>query len=305
MLVLIALSLLIGVLLGLLGGGGSILTVPVLVYLAGLSAKNAIITSLIVVCLTSLIAVVNHARRGKVCWTTGLAFGLTGMIGAFLGGRLAAYVPDSLLLVLFAVIMLAASLSMLRNQKTPKPLQPNRLPLQKPCPQHLPLIALMLDGFLVGSVTGLIGVGGGFLMVPALNNLAGLPIHAAIGTSLFIMVIQSSAALAGHANHMTIDLFITALFSAFAIIGSFIGSSLSGKIPGQHLKRGFGILVFILGCFLLYREINPPMMAQIKDLVIRHQDFILGASTILAIMLSYRLWLWTHTLQKNNDRNQT
>jgi len=300
MLVLIALSLLIGVLLGLLGGGGSILTVPVLVYLAGLSAKNAIITSLIVVCLTSLIAVVNHARRGKVCWKAGLAFGLTGMIGAFLGGRLAAYVPDSLLLVLFAVIMLTASLSMLRSKKTPKPLPP-----LKPCPQHLPLIALMLDGFLVGSVTGLIGVGGGFLMVPALNNLAGLPIHAAIGTSLFIMVIQSSAALAGHANHMTIDLFITTLFSAFAIIGSFIGSSLSGKIPGQHLKRGFGILVFILGCFLLYREINPPMMAQIKDLVIRHQDFILGASTILAIMLSYRLWLWTHTLQKNNDRNQT
>ncbi|WAK01511.1 sulfite exporter TauE/SafE family protein [Methylobacter sp. YRD-M1] len=303
MLLLIALSLLIGVLLGLLGGGGSILTVPVLVYLAGLSAKNAIITSLIVVCLTSLIAVVNHARRGKVCWTTGLAFGLTGMIGAFLGGRLAAYVPDSLLLVLFAAIMLAASLSMLRNQKTPKPLS-TRLPL-KPCPQHLPLIALMLDGFLVGSVTGLIGVGGGFLMVPALNNLAGLPIHAAIGTSLFIIVIQSSAALAGHASHMTIDIFITALFSAFAIIGSFIGSSLSGKISGQHLKRGFGILVFILGCFLLYREINPPMMAQIKGLVIRHQDFILGASTILVIMLSYRLWLWVHTLPKSNDRNQT
>lgn len=304
MLLLIALSLLIGVLLGLLGGGGSILTVPVLVYLAGLSAKNAIITSLIVVCLTSLIAIVNHARRDKVCWSTGLAFGLTGMIGAFLGGRLAAYVPDSLLLVLFAVIILAASLSMLRNQKTLKPLKSARFPL-KPCPQHLPLIALMLDGFLVGSVTGLIGVGGGFLMVPALNNLAGLPIHAAIGTSLFIIVIQSSAALAGHTSHMTIDIFITALFSAFAIIGSFIGSSLSGKVPGQHLKRGFGALVFILGCFLLYREINPPMMAQIKDLVIRHQDFILGASTILIIMLSYRLWLWVYTLPKSNDRNQT
>lgn len=302
MLLLIALSLLIGVLLGLLGGGGSILTVPVLVYLAGLSAKNAIITSLIVVCLTSLIAVVNHARHDKVCWSTGLAFGLTGMIGAFLGGRLAAYVPDSLLLVLFAVIMLAASLSMLRNKKTPKFAQ---IPLQKPCPQHLPLIALMFDGFLVGSVTGLIGVGGGFLMVPALHNLAGLPIHAAIGTSLFIIIIQSSAALAGHASHMTIDIFITALFSAFAIIGSFVGSSLSGKVPGQHLRRGFGLFVFILGCFLLYREINPPMMAQIKDLVIHHQDFILGASTILVIMLSYRLWLWVHTLQKSNDRNQT
>jgi uncharacterized membrane protein YfcA len=305
MLLLIALSLLIGVLLGLLGGGGSILTVPVLVYLAGLSAKNAIITSLIVVCLTSLIAVANHARRGKVCWTTGLAFGLTGMIGAFLGGRLATYVPDSLLLVLFAVIMLTASLSMLRNKKSPKPVQTPQLPPQKPCPRHLPFIALMLDGFLVGSVTGLIGVGGGFLMVPALNNLAGLPMHAAIGTSLFIIVMQSSAALAGHASHMTIDIGLTALFTAFAIIGSFVGSNLSGKVSGRHLRRGFGLFVFILGCFLLYREINPPMIAQLKDLVIRHQDFILGASTILLIMLSYRIWLWAHTVQKNNDRNQT
>jgi uncharacterized membrane protein YfcA len=303
MLLLIALSLLVGILLGLLGGGGSILTVPILVYLAGLSAKNAIITSLIVVCLTSTIAVINHARHGQVCWTVGLTFGMTGMVGAFLGGRLATYVPDSLLLVLFAVIMLAASVSMLRNKKTPAP-QPSRSCLQKPCPQRLPFIALMLDGFLVGSMTGLIGVGGGFLMVPALNNLAGLPIHAAIGTSLFIIIIQSSAALAGHANHMTIDILLTGLFSAFAIIGSFVGSSLSGKIPGRHLRRGFGLFVFILGCFLLYREINPPMIAQITDLVIRHQDFILGASTILLIMLSYRIWLWAHTLQRNNDRNQ-
>jgi len=305
MLLIIALSLLVGVLLGLLGGGGSILTVPILVYLAGLSAKNAIITSLIVVCLTSLIAVINHARHGKVCWTVGLTFGMTGMVGAFLGGRLATYVPDSLLLVLFAVIMLAASVSMLRTKKTPQARQASQLPPLKPCPQRLPFIALMLDGFLVGSMTGLIGVGGGFLMVPALNNLAGLPIHAAIGTSLFIIIIQSSAALAGHANHMTIDILLTGLFSAFAILGSFVGSSLSGKIPGRHLRRGFGLFVFILGGFLLYREINPPMIAQITDLVIRHQDFLLGASSILLIMLSYRIWLWAHTLQKNNDRNQT
>ncbi|WP_036253590.1 sulfite exporter TauE/SafE family protein [Methylobacter sp. BBA5.1] len=303
MLLLIALSLLIGVLLGLLGGGGSILTVPVLVYLADLSAKNAIVTSLIVVCLTSFIAVINHARNGRVCWATGLAFGLSGMIGAFLGGRLTTYVPDSLLLVLFAVIMLAASVPMLRANKIRN--LPPAPASTKPCPRHLPLIALAFDGFLVGLMTGLLGVGGGFLMVPALNNLAGLPIHAAIGTSLFIMVIQSAAALAGHASHMTVDLFLTTLVAAFAITGSFIGSSLSGKIPGRHLKRGFGLFVFGLGCFLLYREINQPMIAQIKDLAIRYQDFILGASTILAILLFYRLWLWAHTAKNNNDRNQT
>nr|WP_305907032.1 sulfite exporter TauE/SafE family protein [Methylomarinum sp. Ch1-1]MDP4519749.1 sulfite exporter TauE/SafE family protein [Methylomarinum sp. Ch1-1] len=117
MTLLIAASIAIGILLSLLGGGGSILTVPVLVYLADLSAKSAIVTSLIVVCITSAIAVIHYARSKRVCWKTGATFGIAGMLGAFSGGRLAAYIPGPILLVLFATVMLLASFAMIRNKK--------------------------------------------------------------------------------------------------------------------------------------------------------------------------------------------
>ncbi|MGR9116911.1 MAG: sulfite exporter TauE/SafE family protein [Gammaproteobacteria bacterium] len=295
MYLLIALATLIGILLGLLGGGGSILTVPVLVYIAGLSAKNAIVTSLIVVGITSLIAVINHAKRGFVCWKTGLTFSLAGMFGAFFGGRSAAYIPDPVLLVLFAVVMSAAAIAMIRSNKTA---QPEHSRINNLCPVHLPVLAILLDGLIVGFITGLVGVGGGFLLVPALNFLAGLPMHAAIGTSLFIIVLQSGAALAGHASHMHVDLTLTSTITGFAIIGSFLGSLASSRISSRHLKRGFGIFVFCLGGFLLYREINIEIVQQIKQLARAHRDFLLGGLTVICLLVFYRLWLWMHTLRR-------
>jgi uncharacterized membrane protein YfcA len=293
MLVLLAaLAILIGILLGLLGGGGSILTVPVLVYLAGLSTKSAIVTSLVVVCITSFIAVVNHAKAGRVCWKTGTTFGMAGMAGAFMGGRIAAYIPDPILLVLFASVMLAASLAMIRNKKGKESTRQVGEPL---CPQNLPVAAILFDGLLVGLITGLVGVGGGFLLVPALNYLAGLPMHAAIGTSLFIIVIQAIAALAGHASHFEINLPLTALVTGCAIMGSFIGSQLSGKISSEYLKRGFGIFVFLLGSFLLYKEVNQQITAQIQQLLIERREFILGAVSLLLVLSLYRLWSWLHS----------
>ena len=294
MYLLIALATLIGILLGLLGGGGSILTVPVLVYVAGLSAKNAIVTSLIVVGITSLIAVINHAKSGFVCWKTGLTFGFAGMLGAFIGGRAAAYIPDPILLVLFAVVMITASVAMIRGNKITQPDQPliNNL-----CPVHLPVLAILFDGLIVGFITGLVGVGGGFLLVPALNFLAGLPMHAAIGTSLFIIVLQSGAALAGHASHMQVDPTLTAMVTVFAIIGSFLGSMASARISSRQLKQGFGIFVFCLGSFLLYREISTEILLQMKRLALAHQDFILGGVTVMGLLVLYRSWLWVHSLQ--------
>lgn len=294
-----ALAVLIGVLLGLLGGGGSILTVPVLVYLAGLSTKSAIITSLVVVCITSAIAVINHAKAGRVCWKTGITFGLAGMVGAFIGGRMAAYIPDPILLVLFAGIMLAASLAMIRNKKGKEFTRQAGEPL---CPQNLPVAAILFDGLLVGLITGLVGVGGGFLLVPALNYLAGLPMHAAIGTSLFIIVIQAIAALAGHASHFEIDLQLTGLVTGCAIVGSFIGSQLSGKISSTHLKRGFGVFVFLLGSFLLYKEINPQIISQIQQLLVERREFILGALSLLLVLSLYRLWSWLHSDDNLNNQ---
>jgi len=294
MYLLIALATLIGILLGLLGGGGSILTVPVLVYIAGLSAKNAIVTSLIVVGITSVIALINHARRGFVCWKTGLTFGFAGMFGAFIGGRTAAYIPDPILMVLFAGIMMMASIAMIRGNKKTRSDQPSSKNL---CPVHLPVLAILFDGFIVGFITGLVGVGGGFLLVPALNFLAALPMHAAIGTSLFIIVLQSGAALAGHASHMQIDPTLTLTFTGFAIIGSFLGSLASARISSLHLKRGFGIFVFCLGSYLLYREINTEILLQMKQLAIAHWDFLLGGLTVIGLLLFYRLWLWIHSLR--------
>lgn len=288
---LIGASVVIGLLLGLLGGGGSILTVPVLVYLAGLSAKNAIVTSLIVVCITSAITVINYARRKLVCWKTGFTFGVAGMLGAFIGGRLAAFVPDPILLVLFSAIMLLASLAMIRgNPQT----SDGKICDDSFCPMNLPVSAILFDGILVGLITGLIGVGGGFLLVPALTLLAGLPIQAAIGTSLFIIVLQSIAALAGHANHMAIDLHLTQLVLACAIAGSLIGSQFGKRVDSRHLKSGFGVFVFILGSFLLYQELSTELIAQIRNLIIEHEEFVKGALTIIIVLMLYRLWSWLH-----------
>lgn len=296
MLLLIALATLIGLLLGLLGGGGSILTVPVLVYLADLSTKNAIVTSLIVVGITSIIAVINHARHGYVCWKTGTTFGMAGMIGAFLGGRSSAHVPDAILLVLFAAVMITASLSMLKKHPSrSEPIDSKNL-----CPIHLPVMAILFDGLLVGFVTGLVGVGGGFLLVPALNFLAGLPMHAAIGTSLFIIVLQSTAALVGHAEHMHIDPELTAIVAGFAILGSLVGSAASRRIDSRYLKPGFGLFVLLLGGFILTQELSYEIIEQTRELIAQHRDFIVGGLVVIALLLLYRLWAALHSFEHNN-----
>jgi len=288
-------AIIIVFLLGLLGGGGSILTVPVLVYLVDIPAKSAIVTSLIVVGCTSLIATFHHARKGFVCWKTGAVFGSAGMLGAFLGGRLTDYVPGALLLVLLGVVMLIAAFSMIfKNSKQSNGTSTcsSDTPI---CPLELPILAILFDGLFLGIVTGLVGVGGGFLLVPALAHLAKLPIHAAIGTSLFIITLQSTAALAGHANHLDIDPSLTLTITFLAIVGSFAGASASNYIPAHHLKRGFGYFVLILGCYLLYKEVNQAIVLQVQTLIEDNREFIVGASSVIAFMLIYRLWAWLHT----------
>ncbi|MDF1583435.1 MAG: sulfite exporter TauE/SafE family protein [Methyloprofundus sp.] len=288
-------AIIIGFLLGLLGGGGSILTVPVLVYLADISAKSAIVTSLIVVGCTSLIATYQHARKGYVCWKTGAIFGIAGMFGAFLGGRLTAYIPGALLLVLLGIIMLIAAFSMIlkdSKQSDDTSSCSSETPI---CPLELPVLAILFDGFFLGIVTGLVGVGGGFLLVPALAHLAKLSIHGAIGTSLFIITLQSTAALAGHANHLDIDPAITFTITCLAIIGSFAGASASNHIPAHYLKRGFGYFVLLLGSYLIYKEVNQTIVLQVQTLIKDNREFIIGASSVIAFMLIYRLWAWLHT----------
>jgi uncharacterized membrane protein YfcA len=290
------LALLIGLLLGLLGGGGSVLTVPVMVYLVGLEPKTAIATSLVVVGTTSLVAVVSHARAGRVCWKTGFVFGLAGMAGAYGGGRLAAFIPGNVLLLLFAAVMLVTAAAMLRGRKEEKP---GNGPI---CPSRLNVPAVLFDGLLVGALNGLVGVGGGFVIVPALNLLGGLPMHAAVGTSLVVIAMNSAAALAGYASHVSIDPYLVGVVTAAAVAGSLAGGLLSRRLSGQALRRAFGVFVLGIAGYLLYRELDRAVIDETRGLITEHRDFFWGILTAGAIMLLN--WIRGAIHQRDQERRQ-
>jgi hypothetical protein len=253
----------IGVSLGLLGGGGSILAVPLLVYVAGLPAKEAIATSLLVVGATSAVGVIPHARADRVRWRTGLIFGAAGMTGAYVGGRLAAYIPGAVLLTGFALMMLATSIAMIRGRR-PRP--------GKSIPHELPVLHVIADGIVVGLVTGLVGAGGGFLVVPALALLGGLPMPVAVGTSLLVIAMKSFAGLAGYLSTVHINWPLAAAVTAAAILGSLAGGKLAGRIPETILRKSFGWFVAAMGIFVLAQQLpaglytNPILWASTAGL---------------------------------------
>jgi uncharacterized membrane protein YfcA len=245
----VAASLLIGVSLGILGGGGSILTVPILVYLAGQDTKEAIATSLFVVGVTSLAALIPHARAHRVRWRTGLLFGAFSMVGAYGGGRLAEYIPGTVLLVAFALMMLATAFAMLRKPR-------NDRKKTRPAHSDLPLKHIAVEGLVVGAVTGLVGSGGGFLVVPALAILGGLPMGIAVGTSLLVIAMKSFAGLAGHLSGVEIDWRLALIVTAAAVVGSLIGGRLAGRIPQDALRKAFGWFVVVMGVFVLAQQLD-------------------------------------------------
>jgi uncharacterized membrane protein YfcA len=243
--IVLALAVLIGISLGLLGGGGSILTVPILTYVADVTPKAAIAASLFVVGVTSAAGVISHARAGRVRWRTGLIFGAAGMVGAFGGGHLAAYIPGKVLMVAFGLMMAATAFAMLRKPKRLAPAHVGELPVAK----------VIAEGVVVGIVTGIVGAGGGFLVVPALVLLGGLSMEAAVGTSLVVIAMKSFAGLAGHLGHVDIDWRLTLAVTAMAVVGSFIGGKLAGRIPPATLRRGFGVFVVVMAVFILGKEL--------------------------------------------------
>ncbi|MFE5909549.1 sulfite exporter TauE/SafE family protein [Streptomyces wedmorensis] len=245
----VAVSLLIGVSLGILGGGGSILTVPILVYLAGQETKEAIATSLFVVGVTSIAALVPHARAHRVRWRTGLLFGAFSMAGAYGGGRVAEYIPGTVLLLAFALMMLATAAAMLRR---PRPGRERA----RPARTDLPLKHIAVEGLAVGAVTGLVGSGGGFLVVPALAILGGLPMGIAVGTSLLVIAMKSFAGLAGHLSGVSIDWGLALTVTAAAVIGSLIGGRVAGRIPQDALRKAFGWFVVAMGVFVLAQQLD-------------------------------------------------
>ncbi|NEA29982.1 sulfite exporter TauE/SafE family protein [Actinomadura bangladeshensis] len=236
-------ALAVGVSLGLLGGGGSILTVPVLVYVAGVETKQAIAMSLFVVGATSLAGVLPHARARRVRWRTGLLFGGAGMAGAYAGGRLAAYIPGGVLLAAFAVMMAVTAVAMLRGR-----------PATEGGHAERPIFRILGEGVTVGLVTGLVGAGGGFLVVPALVLLGGLSMPAAVGTSLLVIAMKSFAGLAGYLSSVHIDWPLTLAVAGAAVVGGLAGSRLAGRVDPQRLRRAFGWFVLVMAAVVVTQQ---------------------------------------------------
>lgn len=244
----LVLAVVVGIALGLLGGGGSILTVPILTYVLGMEPRVAIAASLFIVGATSAVGMIGHARSGRVRWKTGALFGGAGMLGAFAGGLLGGFIPGTVLMILFAAMMIATATAMIRGRKNAR--------TEASAHEHaLPIPRVLLDGFAVGIATGLVGAGGGFLIVPALTLLGGLPMATAVGTSLLVIAMKSFAGLGGYLLSTQLNWPLVLAFTAIAIAGSFIGVRLSGAIPERSLRRGFGVFVLAVGAFVLIQEL--------------------------------------------------
>jgi hypothetical protein len=239
-------SLLIGVCIGFFGGGGSILTVPLLVYGFGLAPKEAIATSLLIVGVASLVAAISHWRAGHVDLRTSLVFGTAGMAGAYLGGRIAAGLDGALLLFLFVSMMVLSAAAMWRS----------RAPESRLAPTSRASVRLALQGLAVGLFTGLVGAGGGFLIVPALSLWAGVPIRTAIGTSLLVIVLNTTAGFVGYATHVSVSALLTSSVAGTTIAGSLVGAQLVRRADPSSLRRAFAGFVLATAALISVRELE-------------------------------------------------
>jgi len=231
----------IGLLLGLLGGGGSILTVPALVYLAGQAPQAAVTTSLAIVGVNSAVGVYFHRRQGALNWRVALLFGGVGVLTAYLASRLSGFFSPQALMIAFALLMLFVGGMMALPRRIPDVTFSTRPGL----------LSILASGAGVGLLTGVLGVGGGFLIVPALVLVVGLPMAEAVSTSLIIISANSLAGLIGHWNQGGFNLSLALVFVFAGLGGAALGARLAARLPAERLRQGFGILVIALGIFLL------------------------------------------------------
>jgi uncharacterized membrane protein YfcA len=254
-------SILIGVALGLIGGGGSILTVPVLVYLFAIEPVLATAYSLFIVGITSAVGTVGYFKKGLINIKTAIVFGIPSIIAVFTTRAL--IVPaipaalfsignfiltkDLFLMLLFAVIMIIASYSMIKEDKKSVSEEPHEQKFNYPL--------ILIEGAIVGIITGLVGAGGGFLIIPALVILSKLPMKEAVGTSLVIIAAKSLIGFFGENSENGVDWQFLFTISAFAIVGIFIGTALSKKVDGTKLKPSFGWFVLLMGIYIITKEL--------------------------------------------------
>lgn len=239
----------IGLSLGLLGSGGSILTVPVLVYWVGQDEKVAFAGSLAIVGLISLVSAISYARKDLVDWRSAMFFGLPGMVGAVMGAYVARYIPSWMQMLLFAVLMLGAAWLMFR------PINLDAAPKAARA-----FWKIGLDGLIVGAFTGLVGVGGGFLIIPALVLLGGLSMSLAVGTSLVIIAMKSASGFWEYLHvlsdlHLSLDWGLIGLFSALGVLGAWAGQHLNNRLPQQLLRQLFAVFLVLMGVFIVWRNL--------------------------------------------------
>ena len=238
---------LIGLALGTLGGGGSILTVPVLVYVLGYDPKLAIAMSLPVVGTAALIGVISHWRAGNVRLRTAAIFGSVAMIGSYTGARGSVLLSARLQLLILGSVMIAAAASMLRSAL--------RDGSAAPIAERPPHPGIMLSvGFAVGILTGVIGIGGGFLIVPALVILGRVPMKAAVGTSLLVIAMNSASGYLGHLGREVIPWDFVVRFTAVAVVGILGGTAITRHVSTQPLKRAFALLLVVIGVLILWQN---------------------------------------------------
>ena len=267
-----------------LGAGGSILTVPIFIYVLGIAPKAAIAMSLAAIGATSAIGAFSHWRHDLVDVRIALIFGGFAMGAAFVGARLARYVPEAVQLTLFGIVVLTAAVLMLRNamrapderkvaadqagdigmtgeapgamaesvEGSGAPLDP--APRNGPRPRDLRWGWIALQGVAVGALTAVIGVGGGFLIVPALVLLGGVSMHRAVGTSLLIITINALSGFAGYLGQVPIDWVLVAGFAGAAGVGILVGGRLARHVSQRHLKQAFALLLLLVGAYVLYRR---------------------------------------------------
>jgi uncharacterized protein len=247
----IELALIAGLLIGMLGGGGSLLLVPILVYTAKLSGHDAIRVSLVVVAVTSAVAMLSHARRGAVLWRKGFGFIVSGALGSYAGSYFSRWLPSWLLMLSFSLLVLTAALAMLRKKKA-------EMSIEAPQGQ------LLVLGTLLGAVTGLLGAGGGFLIVPVLVRFVALPMPQAIGTSLFIIMMNSMTALMSHMYQDFSLPEITIYIALSSVLGAILGAFMSQKVSAERLRTYFAWFLLFIAAFLFFQQLPASWLVALR-----------------------------------------
>ena len=254
-------ALFIGIVLGLIGGGGSILTVPILVYFLFINPVTATAYSLFVVGVSSLVGAIRNIQKGLVDYKTAIVFAIPAFIAVYIARKyLVPAIPETVftindfavtkniaIMLFFAIVMLVASISMIRDKR-------NDSAEETEVTFNYPLI--IIEGLLVGLITGVVGAGGGFLIIPALVLLAKLPMKKAVATSLLIIAIKSLVGFIGDVENLEIDWGFLLLFTSISVIGIFMGIYLSNFIVAKKLKKGFGWFVLLMGIYIIYKELS-------------------------------------------------